>query len=44
MYAPSYVYAVSRRFTNVRIRPESSWLALSEWTVAAPDRAGTTGH
>ena len=26
MYAPSYVFAVNRRFTNVRIRPESSWL------------------
>ena len=44
MYAPSYVYAVNRRFTNVRIRPESSWLALREWTVAVPGRAGTTGH
>jgi peptide/nickel transport system substrate-binding protein len=44
MYAPSYEYAVNRRFTNVRIRPESSWLALREWTVAAPGRAGATGH
>jgi peptide/nickel transport system substrate-binding protein len=44
MYAPSYVYAVNRRFTNVRIRPESSWLALREWTVAVPGRAGATGH
>jgi peptide/nickel transport system substrate-binding protein len=44
MYAPSYLYAVNRRFTNVRIRPESSWLALREWTVAVPGRAGATGH
>jgi peptide/nickel transport system substrate-binding protein len=34
MYAPLYVYAVHRRFANVTIRPESSWLALREWTVA----------
>jgi peptide/nickel transport system substrate-binding protein len=41
MYAPSYLYAVHRRFTNVRIRPESSWLALREWSVApaAAERA-----
>jgi peptide/nickel transport system substrate-binding protein len=42
MYAPLYVYAVHRRFTNVTIRPESSWLALREWRVApAPARKGT---
>jgi len=33
MYAPSYMYAVHRRFGNVRIRPESSWLSLREWTL-----------
>jgi peptide/nickel transport system substrate-binding protein len=41
MYAPSYMYAVHRRFGNVTIRPESSWLALRQWTVggqAAPRR------
>jgi hypothetical protein len=33
---------VHRRFTNVTIRPESSWLALREWRVApAPARKGT---
>ena len=36
IYAPSYMYAVHRRFTNVRIRPESAWLSLREWTVGAP--------
>jgi peptide/nickel transport system substrate-binding protein len=42
MYAPLYVYAVNRRFTNVTIRPESSWLALREWRVApARTRKGT---
>lgn len=33
MYNLSYMYAVHRRFTNVRIRPESAWLGLREWTV-----------
>jgi ABC-type transport system substrate-binding protein len=33
MYTLSYMYAVNRRFTNVRIRPESAWLGLREWTV-----------
>jgi peptide/nickel transport system substrate-binding protein len=36
MYAPSYVFAVNRRFGNVAIRPESSWLLLWKWTVGAP--------
>ncbi len=36
MYAPTYMYAVHRRFGNVRIRPESAWLSLNEWTVGAP--------
>jgi peptide/nickel transport system substrate-binding protein len=33
MYAPSYLAVVARRFGNVRIRPESLWMALREWTV-----------
>lgn len=40
MYAPSFVYAVHRRFGNVTIRPESSWLLLWKWTTGtqAPRR------
>ncbi|MGH7513720.1 MAG: ABC transporter substrate-binding protein [Gemmatimonadales bacterium] len=34
MYAPTYFAVVDRRFGNVRIRPESTWLGLREWTVA----------
>ena len=30
MYAPSYVFAVNRRFGNVTIRPESSWIGALE--------------
>jgi peptide/nickel transport system substrate-binding protein len=44
MYAPLYVYAVRRRFTNVTIRPESSWLALREWTVAPAQARKGTGY
>jgi peptide/nickel transport system substrate-binding protein len=34
LYAPSYVYAVKRRFRNVTISPASSWQLLREWSVA----------
>jgi peptide/nickel transport system substrate-binding protein len=44
MYAPLYVYAVNRRFTNVTIRPESSWLALREWRVAPAKASKGTGN
>jgi peptide/nickel transport system substrate-binding protein len=44
MYAPSYMYAVHKRFTNVRIRPESAWLALREWTVAGPAPRRPAGY
>jgi peptide/nickel transport system substrate-binding protein len=44
MYAPSYMYAVHRRFGNVRIRPESAWLALREWTVSGPQPRRPAGY
>jgi ABC-type transport system substrate-binding protein len=44
MYAPSYVYAVNRRFGNVRIRPESPWMAVREWTVSGPEPRRTAGY
>jgi peptide/nickel transport system substrate-binding protein len=34
MYAPTFLAVVPRRFTNVRIRPESLWLGVREWTLA----------
>jgi peptide/nickel transport system substrate-binding protein len=34
LYAPTYVYAVKRRFRNVRLSPVSSWLLLREWSVS----------
>ncbi len=44
MYAPNYVFAVSRRFGNVTILPESSWMAVWKWTVGAPDGRHDAGN
>ena len=44
MYAPSFMYAVRRRYGNVRIRPESPWAALREWTVSGPDPRRPAGY
>jgi peptide/nickel transport system substrate-binding protein len=35
LYAPSYVYAVKRRFRNVTITPASSWQLLRTWSEAS---------
>jgi hypothetical protein len=44
MYNLSYMYAVHRRFTNVRIRPESAWLGLREWTVGPQGARRPSGN
>jgi peptide/nickel transport system substrate-binding protein len=44
MYTLSYMYAVNRRFTNVRIRPESAWLGLREWTVGPQGARRPAGY
>lgn len=44
LYTPSYVFAVNRRFGNVTIRPESSWLMLWKWTAAAPGSRQNAGN
>lgn len=44
LYAPTYVYAVNRRFRDVVIRPESSWLDLWRWSVAIPTGSRETGY
>ena len=43
LYAPVYVFAVHRRFDDVTIRPESSWMALWKWSVRGVGRAGGGG-
>jgi peptide/nickel transport system substrate-binding protein len=44
LYALTYMYAVHRRFTNVRLRPESPWQSIREWTVGAPAPRRPTGY
>jgi ABC-type transport system substrate-binding protein len=44
MYSPTFMYAVHRRFTNVRIRPESAWLGLREWTIGGAASQHPTGY
>ncbi len=44
LYALTYMYAVHRRFANVRLRPESPWQSLWEWTVAAPAPRRPAGY
>jgi peptide/nickel transport system substrate-binding protein len=44
LYAPTYVYAVNRRFRDVVIRPESSWLDLWRWSVSRPAGSRETGY
>jgi ABC-type transport system substrate-binding protein len=42
LYAPTYVYGVHRRFRNVTISPQSSWLLLRKWS-ASPAQATRRG-
>ena len=44
LYAPIYVYAVHRRFEDVVIRPESSWLALWKWRVRPGGGQAAAGY
>ena len=43
LYAQTYVFAVNRRFSDVAIRPESSWSAVWRWKVGAGARVGRRG-
>ncbi len=44
MYTPSNVLAVDRRFENVTIRPESSWLQLWKWTTKGSSARHGSGN
>jgi peptide/nickel transport system substrate-binding protein len=35
LYAPTYVYAVNRRFQDVSLSPLSSWIRLREWSLGS---------
>jgi peptide/nickel transport system substrate-binding protein len=43
LYAPIYVYVVNRRFRDVAIRPESSWISLWRWNLAGAPAARPAG-
>ena len=34
LYAPTFVYAVNRRYRSVTISPQSSWITLWKWSVS----------
>jgi peptide/nickel transport system substrate-binding protein len=34
LYAPTFVYAVNRRYKDVTINPQSSWITLRKWSVS----------
>ncbi len=36
LYAPTFVFAVSRRYRGVTISPQSSWVTLRKWSVSQP--------
>lgn len=40
LYAPAFMYAVSRRFRGVTITPYSAWLTLRKWSVSPVPVAG----
>jgi len=44
LYAPTYVYAVNRRYRDVTIRPESSWLSLWRWSVGPAVARNQAGY
>ncbi len=44
IYAPTYVFAVNRRYRDVTIRPESSWISLWRWSVGAAASRQTAGY
>jgi peptide/nickel transport system substrate-binding protein len=44
VYSQIYVFVVNRRFEDVAIRPESSWIALWRWSVARAPAASPAGY
>lgn len=34
LYAPTFVYAVNKRYQDVTINPQSSWVTLRKWSVS----------
>ncbi|MBA2634788.1 MAG: hypothetical protein H0U86_17620 [Chloroflexi bacterium] len=44
LYATTYVFVVHRRFRDVAIRPQSSWIALWRWSLGGAPAASPAGY
>jgi peptide/nickel transport system substrate-binding protein len=44
LYMAANVFAVNRRFSEVTIRPESSWISLWRWTIGATAQQRPAGY
>ena len=44
LYSQTYAFVVNRRFSDVAIRPESSWSSVWRWKVSAAPAAGGAGN
>lgn len=44
LYSQTYAFVVNRRFRDVAIRPESSWISVWQWKVGTPPAAGGAGN
>ena len=44
LYAMTKAYAVNRRFSEVTLRPESSWISLWRWTLGASAQRRPAGY
>jgi peptide/nickel transport system substrate-binding protein len=40
LYAPTFVYAVNKRYQDVTINPQSSWVTLRKWSVSPASVSG----
>jgi ABC-type transport system substrate-binding protein len=44
LYSQTYAFVVNRRFSEVVIRPESSWISVWQWKVGPAPAAGAAGY
>ena len=43
LYAQTYVFVVHRRFRDVAIRPQSSWMSIWRWNLGGMPAASPAG-
>jgi peptide/nickel transport system substrate-binding protein len=44
LYSQTFAFVVNRRFSDVAIRPESSWMSVWQWKVGTSPAAGGAGN